>query len=71
MSIDYLAYIGIYKKGAQRGCRIVEMFKDKNGEDIEHYGRDFITYNSNYYNYQPINRNREKTPSKNYDTKIW
>lgn len=73
MSIDYLAYIGIYKKGAQRGCRMIEMFKDKNGEDISyHYGaRDFITYNSNYYNYQPINRNREKTPSKSYDAKVW
>ena len=49
------------------------MFKDKNGEDISyHYGaRDFITYNSNYYNYQPINRNREKTPSKSYDAKVW
>ena len=28
MSVDYLAYIGIYKKGSQRGCTIIDYLPD-------------------------------------------
>ncbi len=28
MSVDYLAYPGIYKKGAQRGCTVIEILPD-------------------------------------------
>ena len=28
MSVDYLAYPGIYKKGAQRGCTVIELLPD-------------------------------------------
>ena len=59
MSIDYLAYTGIYKKGSQRGCRVIELNNDDN------YG--FITYNKNYYSYQPLDRNRERNPKMTYN----
>ena len=59
MSIDYLAYTGIYKKGSQRGCRVIELNED------DMYG--FETYNKNYYSYQPLNRNREKNPKMTYN----
>lgn len=58
MSIDYLAYTGIYKKGSQRGCRVIELNDDAD------YG--FKTYNKNYYSYQPLDRNREKNPKMTY-----
>ena len=41
MSIDYLAYTGIYKKGAQRGCTVITLSKD--GElsvSLENYYQD-------------------------------
>jgi hypothetical protein len=39
MSIDYLAYSGIYKKGAQRGCTIIETAIDGS----------FTCHTENYY----------------------
>lgn len=41
MSIDYLAYMGIHKKGAQRGCTVISLSKD--GElsvSLENYYQD-------------------------------
>ena len=41
MSIDYLAYTGIYKKGAQRGCTVISLSAD--GElsvSLENYYQD-------------------------------
>ena len=41
MSVDYLAYIGIDKKGAQRGCTVISLSKD--GElsvSLENYYQD-------------------------------
>ena len=39
MSVDYLAYPGIYKKGAQRGCTVIELSPDGT----------FDYYSENYY----------------------
>jgi 3',5'-cyclic AMP phosphodiesterase CpdA len=38
MSIDYLAYLGIYKLGAQRGCTVINV--DKTGE-IDFYAENY------------------------------
>lgn len=48
-SIDYLAYVGIYKQGTQRGCTILDY--DKNG------GLDF--HQENYYQDKYQNDARE------------
>lgn len=46
MSVDYLAYIGLYKQGAQRGCTIIKTSTDGS----------FECEMSNYYNekYTPV-----------------
>ena len=48
-SIDYLAYVGIYKQGTQRGCTILNY--DQNG------GLDF--HQENYYQDKYQNDARE------------
>ena len=41
MSIDYLAYIGIYKEGAQRGCTVIDVKPDGSFvSKIENYYQD-------------------------------
>lgn len=41
MSIDYLAYIGIYKEGAQRGCTVIDVKPDGSFVSrIENYYQD-------------------------------
>lgn len=41
MSVDYLAYIGIDKKGAQRGCTVISLDKDGNlSVSLENYYQD-------------------------------
>lgn len=41
MSIDYLAYIGISKKGAQRGCTVISIDEDGNlSISLENYYQD-------------------------------
>ena len=41
MSVDYLAYVGIDKKGAQRGCTVITLSKDgKLSVSLENYYQD-------------------------------
>ncbi len=47
-SVDYLAYIGIYKLGSQRGCTVINI--DENGE-IEYSAQNY--YQDKYVSYYP------------------
>ncbi len=49
MSIDYLAYRGIHKKGSQRGCTIITVSPDGS----------FDCYPENYYQDKYVHENRE------------
>lgn len=53
MSVDYLAYIGIYKEGIQRGCTVINYAPDGNSRIIK----------ENYYQdkYQPLYEKEQVT----------
>ena len=52
MSVDYLAYPGIYKKGAQRGCTVIEIAPDGTFDyHAENYYQDKYT---SQYEKEPV-----------------
>ncbi len=52
MSVDYLAYIGIYKKGSQRGCTVIDYSPDGSiSYEAENYYQDKY---SSYYEKETV-----------------
>ena len=51
MSVDYLAYIGISGRGAQRGCKVITYSPDGN----------FTTKNENYYQDKYVSQYEKET----------
>lgn len=51
MSIDYLAYIGISREGAQRGCKVITYSPDGS----------FVTKNENYYQDKYVSQFEKET----------
>ncbi len=54
MSIDYLAYPGIYKEHLQRGCTVINLLADSEDE----YGFNFTCEAKNYYTDYGVNHEK-------------